>query len=126
MFPPERFMGSLWRVRLLLFSRKSIDLEYHTQHWWRRLVWLALHFWVLGRGQERFSSTCPIFAPRLEPLPGVSLVQLSKLNTKTYPKVCITYTHIRLMGALKAKGIDRKDHLPWAAPLQPWAAWVGN
>jgi len=37
--------------------------------------------------------------------------------------LCITYTHSRFMGALKAKGIDRKRHLPWAAPLQPGAAW---
>lgn len=56
----------------------------------------------------------------------MSLVKLSKWNTKPYLKVCIAYTHIRLMGALKAQGIDRKEHLPWAAPLQPWAAWVGN
>ncbi len=30
------------------------------------------------------------------------------------------------MGALKAKGIDRTKDLPWTAPFQPWAAWVGN
>ena len=51
---------------------------------------------------------------------------LSKLDSKTHSKVCITYTHIRFMGALKAKGIDRKKHVPWVAPFQPGAAWVSD
>ncbi|KAL5635997.1 hypothetical protein ACGC1H_004716 [Rhizoctonia solani] len=36
--------------------------------------------------------------------------------------MCIVYTHIRFMKALKAHGIDR-EQLPYKAPFQPWGAW---
>ncbi|KAG9124730.1 hypothetical protein FRC07_010465 [Ceratobasidium sp. 392] len=36
--------------------------------------------------------------------------------------MCIVYTHIRFMKALKAQGITR-DSLPYKAPFQPWGAW---
>jgi amino acid transporter len=52
--------------------------------------------------------------------------QTPKFDTKTYFKVCITYTHIRFMRALKVKGIDRRQQLPWTSPFQPWAVWVRN
>jgi amino acid transporter len=37
--------------------------------------------------------------------------------------MCILYSHIRFMGALKAQGISR-DTLPYKAPFQPYGAWV--
>ncbi|OJA18538.1 hypothetical protein AZE42_04008 [Rhizopogon vesiculosus] len=36
--------------------------------------------------------------------------------------MCISYTHIAFMGALKAQGIDRNT-LPYKAPFQPYASW---
>ncbi|KAH9854124.1 dicarbixylic amino acid permease [Lenzites betulinus] len=37
--------------------------------------------------------------------------------------MCICYTHIRFMKALKAQGMSRDD-LPYKAPFQPWGSWV--
>ena len=34
----------------------------------------------------------------------------------------ILFSHIRVMGALKAQGISR-DTLPYKAPFQPWFVW---
>ncbi|KAI0361984.1 dicarbixylic amino acid permease [Trametes cingulata] len=36
--------------------------------------------------------------------------------------MCICYTHIRFMKALKAQGMSR-DVLPYKAPFQPWGSW---
>ncbi|KAI0336423.1 dicarbixylic amino acid permease [Cubamyces sp. BRFM 1775] len=36
--------------------------------------------------------------------------------------MCICYTHIRFMKALKAQGLSR-DALPYKAPFQPWGSW---
>ncbi|KAG8803300.1 hypothetical protein FRC17_006208 [Serendipita sp. 399] len=36
--------------------------------------------------------------------------------------MCILYTHIRFMKALKLRGISR-DSLPYKAPFQPYGAW---
>ncbi|KAI0082722.1 dicarbixylic amino acid permease [Panus rudis PR-1116 ss-1] len=36
--------------------------------------------------------------------------------------MCISYTHIRFMKALKAQGISR-DSLPYKAPFQPFGSW---
>ncbi|KAI0807126.1 dicarbixylic amino acid permease [Fomes fomentarius] len=36
--------------------------------------------------------------------------------------MCISYTHIRFMKALKAQGMSRDD-LPYKAPFQPWGSW---
>jgi len=36
--------------------------------------------------------------------------------------MCIVWTHIRFMGALKRQGISRDD-LPYKAPFQPWGSW---
>ncbi|OAX37901.1 dicarboxylic amino acid permease [Rhizopogon vinicolor AM-OR11-026] len=36
--------------------------------------------------------------------------------------MCISYTHIAFMRALKAQGIDRNT-LPYKAPFQPYASW---
>ncbi|KAH9946204.1 dicarbixylic amino acid permease [Epithele typhae] len=36
--------------------------------------------------------------------------------------MCICYTHIRFMKALKAQGMSRDD-LPYKAPFQPWGSW---
>ncbi|KAF9233829.1 dicarboxylic amino acid permease [Melanogaster broomeanus] len=36
--------------------------------------------------------------------------------------MCISYTHIAFMRALKAQGIDRNS-LPYKAPLQPFGSW---
>jgi amino acid permease len=36
--------------------------------------------------------------------------------------VCISYTYTRFYAGMKAQGIDRKT-LPFASPLQPFAAW---
>lgn len=36
--------------------------------------------------------------------------------------MCICFTHIRFMKALKAQGMSRDD-LPYKAPFQPWGSW---
>ncbi|KAJ8700204.1 amino acid transporter [Pleurotus ostreatus] len=36
--------------------------------------------------------------------------------------MCVSYSHIRFMQALKAQGISR-DTLPYKAPFQPWGSW---
>ncbi|OBZ75307.1 hypothetical protein A0H81_04423 [Grifola frondosa] len=36
--------------------------------------------------------------------------------------MCICYTHIRFMGAIKAQGMSRDD-LPYKAPFQPFGSW---
>lgn len=36
--------------------------------------------------------------------------------------MCIAYSHIAFMRALKAHGMSR-DELPYKAPLQPWGSW---
>ncbi|KZV72902.1 dicarbixylic amino acid permease [Peniophora sp. CONT] len=36
--------------------------------------------------------------------------------------MCISYSHIRFMKALKVQGISR-DSLPYKAPWQPWGSW---
>jgi len=36
--------------------------------------------------------------------------------------ICICYSHIRFMGALKVQGISR-DSLPYKAPFQPFGSW---
>ncbi|KAF8959041.1 amino acid permease/ SLC12A domain-containing protein [Flammula alnicola] len=37
--------------------------------------------------------------------------------------MCILYSHIRFMKALKAHGMSRDD-LPYKAPFQPWGSWL--
>ncbi|KAI0748018.1 dicarbixylic amino acid permease [Daedaleopsis nitida] len=36
--------------------------------------------------------------------------------------MCICYTHIRFMKAVKAQGMSRQE-LPYTAPFQPWGSW---
>jgi len=36
--------------------------------------------------------------------------------------MCIAYSHIAFMRALKAHGMSR-DELPYRAPFQPWGSW---
>lgn len=70
-------------------------------------AWIALGFMTL-------SSSASIVFEWLQDLIAVSTIV-------DWMVICVVY--LRFFYGMRAQGIDRKD-LPWAAPLQPYAAWI--
>jgi len=79
--------------------------------------WLAVALYdiFMGLSYMTLSSSASTVFEWLQDLVSVSTLV-------NWTVICITY--LRFYYGCKAQGIDRKNDLPWAAPLQPWSTWV--